>query len=78
MTGKWDGGRRIAGAAELAVKQVNAEGGIAGRTLGYAWADSGCSQNQVLVGMGKLLGKTSSAVIGPACSKACEVTSLLF
>ena len=78
--GSWDGGLRIAGAAALAVERVNADKNLLpGRVLEYSWADSGCSAKQGLKAMGELLGGESriSAVIGPGCSSACEVTSQL-
>ena len=80
VSGSWDGGLRIAGAAALAVERVNADKNLLpGRVLEYSWADSGCSAKQGLKAMGELLGGESriSAVIGPACSSACEVTSQL-
>ena len=80
MSGSWDGGKRVAGAAALAVERVNADKSLLPqRRLEYSWADSGCSAQQGLVAMGKLLGGTSTvdAVIGPGCSSACEVTSYL-
>ena len=80
MSGSWSLGRRIAGAAALAVERVKADKALLrGRRLEYGWADSGCSAQQGLVAMGKLLGgaNTADAVIGPACSSACEVTSYL-
>ena len=80
FSGSWDGGKRIAGAAALAVKTVNADKTLLPeRRLEYSWADSGCSGPQGLVAMGKLLGEASSvdAVIGPGCSSACEATSYL-
>ena len=49
------------------------------KPLEYSWADSGCSAQKGLAAMGELLGGASrvDAVIGPACSSACEVTSFL-
>ena len=73
-------GARIAGAAELAVQSVNADSTLLhGRVLEYSWADSGCTAQQGLVAMGELIRLESRihAVIGPACSSACEVTSYL-
>ena len=70
---------RGAGAAALAVERVNADKALLpGRRLEYSWADSGCSPEQGLKAMGKLLGGASKvdAVIG-GCSSACEVTSYL-
>ena len=80
MSGSWDGGKRVAGAAALAVERVNANKALMpGRRLEYGWANSGCSAQQGLAAMGELLGgeSTVDAVIGPACSTACEVTSYL-
>jgi ABC-type branched-subunit amino acid transport system substrate-binding protein len=80
MSGSWDVGKRVAGAAALAVERVNAEKALLpGRRLEYSWADSGCSAQQGLAAMGELLGGASKvdAVIGPGCSSACEVTSYL-
>ena len=80
MSGVWDGGKRVAGAAALAVERVNANKDLLPlRRLEYSWADSGCSAGQGLAAMGELLRGTSrvDAVIGPACSSACEVTSYL-
>ena len=80
MSGSWDGGKRVAGAAALAVERINADKDLlAGRRLEYSWADSGCSAKQGLAAMGKLLEGASrvDAVIGPGCSSACEVTSYL-
>ena len=80
MSGSWDGGKRVAGAAALAVERVNADKALLpGRRLEYGWADSGCSAQKGLAAMGELLGGASKvdAVIGPACSAACEVTGYL-
>ena len=80
MSGSWDGGKRFAGAAALAVERVNADRALLpGRRLEYSSADSGCSPQQGLAAMGKLLRGASGvdAVIGPGCSPACEVTSYL-
>ena len=80
MPGSWTNGLQIAGAAALAVEMVNDDNGLLpGRVLQYRWADSGCSPQQGLTAMGKLLGgKTRiDAVIGPGCSSACEVTNYL-
>ena len=80
LTGSWDGGKRTAGAAALAVERVNNNKALLpGRWLEYSSADSGCSAKQGLVAMGELLrGATRvDAVIGPGCSSACEVTSHL-
>ena len=80
MCGSWDRGRKTAGAAALAVEQVNADKSLlAGRRLEYSWVNSGCSAQQGLVAMGELSGGTKrvDAVIGPGCDSACEVTSFL-
>ena len=80
MTGSCDGGLRIAGAAALAVELVNADKALLpSRQLRYSWVDSGCSPQKGLAALGELLQGESSidAVIGPACSSACEVTSYL-
>ena len=80
MTGAWDVGTRIAGAAALAVDKINAnETLLPGRDLRLRWADSGCSEKQGLAAMGKLLASESriDAVIGPGCSSACKVTGHL-
>ena len=48
MSGSWDIGLRIAGAAALAVARVNADKTLLpGRLMQYSWADSGCSAQQV-------------------------------
>ena len=62
MSGSWDGGKRVAGAAALAVERFNANQD----RLEYSWADSGCSPQQGLVAMGELLRAESTvdAVIG--------------
>ena len=79
MSGSWDAGKRIAGAAALAVEKVNADKALLpGRRFEYLWADSGCSAKQGLAAMGQLLGEARiDVVIGPGCSSACEVTSYL-
>ena len=68
FSGSWDIGHRIAGAAALAVERVNADKALLpGRRFEYSWADSGCSAQQGLAAMGKLLQGESrmNAVIGP-------------
>ena len=56
MSGSSDRGLRMAGAAEIAVERVNANSSLLpGRKLGYRWRDSGCSAQQGLAAMGKLL-----------------------
>ena len=80
MSGSDDVGRRIAGAAALAVEEVNADKSLLpGRVLGYRWADTGCSEQRGLVAMGELLGGNDriAAVLGPRCSSVCEMTSFL-
>ena len=80
MSGSWDGGKRVAGAAALAVERVNADEALLPRLkLEYSWADSGCSAQQGLAAMGQLLLGASriDAVIGPGCSTGCEVTGYL-
>ena len=78
MSGSWDVGTRVAGAAALAVERVNADMSLLpGRRLEYSAADSGCSAQQGLKAMGELLAGSVDAVIGPGCSSACEVTSYL-
>ena len=81
FSGSWNVGHRgIAGAAPLAVEKINANKALLpGRWLEYSWADSGCSAQKGLAAIGELLRGASkvSAVVGPACSSACEVTSYL-
>ena len=80
LSGSRDGAKRVAGAAALAVERVNTNKAmLPGRRLEYGWADSGCSAQEGLEAMGELLRGASKvdAVIGPACSSACEVTSYL-
>ena len=80
MTGVWDGGLRIAGAAALAAERVNADKALLpGHVLKYSWADSGCSASQGLKAIGELLSRESkiNVVIGPGCSSACTATSYL-
>ena len=75
MSGAWQVGQHIAGAAALAVEKVNGDKDLlSGRRLEYNWADSGCSAEQGLTAMGKLVGSASNstasntyAVIGPGC-----------
>ena len=72
FTGLWNGAS-TAGAAELAVQQVNAnETLLPGRVLEYIWRDSGCSPKQGLDAMGQVLRNYQdiSAVIGPGCRHA--------
>ena len=69
-TGSWNAGARTAGAAQLAIEQVNADKALLpGRVLEYSWKDSGCSAKQGLAVMGELLSAADqgafSAVIGP-------------
>ena len=66
MTGAFPSGLRTAGAAALAVNQVNADKSLLlRRRLRYDWADSGCSAQQGLMAMGELLrGASVDAVIG--------------
>ena len=80
LSGSWDVGKRVAGAAVLAFERVNADKTLLpGRWLKYGWANSGCSAQKGLEAIGELLGGVSrvDAVIGPGCSSACEVTSYL-
>ena len=68
MSGSWDVGKRIAGAAALAVERINADKALLPwHRLEYDWADSGCSAQQGLAAMGKVLRaeSTVNAVIGP-------------
>ena len=70
LTGSWDAGLRIAGAAALAVSRANADKALLpGHRLEYSWANSGCSAQQGLAAMGEMLAGESriNAVIGPGC-----------
>ena len=74
MSGSWDAGQRVAGAAALAVERVNANKALlAGHWLDYSSADSGCSAKQGLLAIGELLGgaNTVNAVIGPFSHQTC-------
>ena len=70
LSGSWLKTQTVAGAAALAVEEVNADNSLlAGRVLEYSWADSGCSAEKALKAMGAIL-KTESrikAVVGPGC-----------
>ena len=68
VSGTWDRASSFAGAAALAVDQVNADKMLlAGRALDFSWADSGCSPEKALAAMGELLRdeRRIDAVIGP-------------
>ena len=52
MSGLWDVGKSIAGAAALAGERINANKAL---RFEYSWADSGCSAQQGLAAMGELL-----------------------
>ena len=78
MTGSWNVGPQIAGAAALASARVNADKNLLpGYRMETIWEDSGCSPQKGLTAMGKLVGGKNkiNAIIGPACSMACEVTA---
>ena len=80
MSGSWDIGHWIAGAAALAVQKINLDKALLpGRKLEYSWKDSGCTAQSGLAAMGELLRRESriDAVIGPGCSTACEATNHL-
>ena len=80
MLGTWDGGLRIAGAAALAVETVNSDKMLLPDfVFNFSWANSGCSPKLSLASFGELLRGDSriDAVIGPACTSACAVTSYL-
>lgn len=78
MTGTWQGGLNIAGAAALAVERVNQRADLLpGSVVKYCWADSGCSGSQALRALGTLLAEGLHVVIGPGCSDACRVTAFL-
>ena len=80
ISGFWQMGVRIAGAAALAVANVNADKTLLpGRRLEFSWEDSGCSASQGLAALGGLLGAEIGidGLIGPGCSSACVVTSHL-
>ena len=69
-SGDWAIAPHVAGAAALAVEQINADDTLlAGLTLEHTWADSGCSAQQGLLAMGELVGGVNqiSAIIGPGC-----------
>ena len=73
----WSTGSHIAGAAALAVEEVNDDASLLpGHLLKYKVANSGCNAQQGLKALGVLLGGNSmvNAIIGPACSSACEVS----
>ena len=82
FSGPWSVGKQIAGAATLAVQQVNADKALLPEhVLEYSWADSGCSAKKGLRALGDLLfmddAQPIDAIIGPGCSTACEVMGSL-
>ena len=86
LTTGWPIGRRIAGAAELAIRTVNNDSNLlvyqgAKLNLAYEWKDSSCSPQKALEGLGQLTQTVPATqlvgAIGPACSTACEVTAYL-
>ena len=78
-SGSWLQAHSIAGALPLAVERINADSSLLpGRTLRFEWRDSGCSPSVALQALGSLdSGGQVDAVIGPACSVACEPTGYL-
>lgn len=80
VTGDWKLGRTLAGAAKLAIDAVNADPDILqAKTLEYAWADSGCASAKALAEYEAMKQDDGpfDAMIGPGCSRACEVTAHL-
>ena len=79
ITGLTQWGHQLARAAEIAVRQVNADKMLLPRhVLEYNWRDSGCSAKKGLAAMGDLLGTSQiDAVIGPACEETCKITGYL-
>jgi ABC-type branched-subunit amino acid transport system substrate-binding protein len=67
ISGEWTGGRTIAGAASLAVEQINRDARLlGGRTVEYTWLDGACNASQSLDAMTELLaGAKLGAIIGP-------------
>ena len=78
-TGSWAPGRTILGAASLAVERINADASLLSDTrLEFVWRDSECSASRGLVALTEMLDQSAvAAIIGPACSDACESTAHL-
>ena len=67
-----------AGALAAAVQHVNADPSVlSGWLLEYRWSNSGCSASEGLKALGSLIKTDIAAVIGPACSIACDPTGFL-
>jgi ABC-type branched-subunit amino acid transport system substrate-binding protein len=84
LSGSWpegdQRGKMIAGAAMLAVQDVNSDLSLLdGKELKYSWEDSGCGSLESMVGTNKILLQAGQldAIIGPACSSACESSAYL-
>ena len=84
LSGSWpkgdQRGRTIAGAAMLAVQDVNSDLSLLdGKLLEYSGEDSGCDSLESMVGTNKILLQAGQldAIIGPACSSACESSAYL-
>ena len=81
LSGGWPGGRTVAGALALAVDDVNNNPEMLhGKRLEYVYADDGCEASVSLTAASEMLSPQKRgivALIGPACSTACETTGFL-
>jgi ABC-type branched-subunit amino acid transport system substrate-binding protein len=84
LSGSWpkgdQRGRTIAGAAMLAVQDVNSDLSLLdGKVLEYSGEDSGCGSLESMAATNKILLRNGQldAMIGPACSSACESSAYL-
>ena len=78
ITGSWPVGAGLIGAVALAVEAVNSDSRILnGRRLSFVWGDDGCDRTTSLAAFSNLLEQHGPihALIGPGCSRACELTA---
>ena len=81
----WPDGRASIGAMALAVDAANAQAGQLGPVLAvrrgkiaYSWREVDCEPSAALAALTRILDEGPvDAVIGPACSAACESTAIL-
>jgi branched-chain amino acid transport system substrate-binding protein len=71
-------GEQMKRGAEMAVKDINAKGGVLGKTLDLIVADDACDPNQAIAAANDVVGKGVVFVAGHYCSSASIPASVVY
>src|SRR5262245_16350599 len=72
------GGERMKRGAQMAVKDINAKGGVLGKRLDLIVADDACDPKQAVAAANDVVGKGVVFVAGHLCSSASIAASVVY